>query len=129
VPALSAPERFFERGSYWRHLRQLRATLEAQRDEYSAAIAEHFPEGTRISRPGGGYFLWIELPEKTDALDLHRRAMKAGISLAPGPMFSATRQFSNFLRINYGHPLSAKALAAVKQVGRLLGCASHRARS
>jgi DNA-binding transcriptional MocR family regulator len=44
-------------------------------------------------------------------------------------MFSASRQFGNFLRVNYGHPLSAKALAAVKQVGRLLGSASHRGRS
>jgi DNA-binding transcriptional MocR family regulator len=119
IPVQLALARYLERGSYERHLRGLRATLEAQRDAYTAAIAEHFPAGTRVSRPCGGYFLWVELPAATDALDLHRRAMKTGISLAPGPMFSASRAFGNFLRINYGHALDAKAQAALRQVGRL----------
>ena len=111
--------RYLERGSYERHLRGLRATLETQRDEYTAAIAEYFPEGTRVSRPGGGYFLWVELPAGSDALDLHRRAMKSGVSLAPGPMFSASMQFGNFLRINYGHAMTTRVQSALKQVGRL----------
>jgi DNA-binding transcriptional MocR family regulator len=119
IPMQLALAKYLERGSYERHLRGLRATLETQRDEYSAAIAEHFPAGTRVSRPCGGYLLWVELPAGTDALDLHRRAMRAGISLAPGPMFSASRQFGNFLRINYGHALTPRVLAALRQVGRL----------
>jgi len=119
LPPQLALARYLERGSYERHLRGLRATLVSQRDAYSAAIAQHFPPGTRVSRPCGGYFLWIELPPGTDALALHRRAMQAGISLAPGPMFSASRQFGNFLRINYGHPLDARATQALQMVGRL----------
>jgi DNA-binding transcriptional MocR family regulator len=119
LPVQLALAKYLERGSYERHLRVLRAALETQRDGYSAAIAEHFPKGTRVSRPCGGYFLWIELPAGSDALELHRRAMKAGISLAPGPMFSASRQFGNCLRINYGHPFTPRVAAALKQVGRL----------
>jgi DNA-binding transcriptional MocR family regulator len=119
LPTQLALARYLERGSYERHLRGLRATLSAQRDEYTAAIAQHFPAGTRVSRPGGGYFLWIELPPGSDALELHGRAMKAGISIAPGPMFSASRQFGHCLRVNYGHPLDARALSALQQVGRL----------
>jgi DNA-binding transcriptional MocR family regulator len=119
LPAQLALARYLERGSYERHLRSLRATLEAQRDEYTAAVAESFPKGTRVSRPCGGYFLWVELPVNVDALDLHRRAMKSGISLAPGPMFSASRQFGNFLRINYGHAMTTRVQTALKQVGRM----------
>jgi DNA-binding transcriptional MocR family regulator len=119
IPAQLALARYLERGSYERHLRGLRTTLEAQRDEYTQAIAKHFPAGTRVSRPCGGYFLWVELPAGADALELHRRAMQSGISLAPGPMFSASRQFGNFLRVNYGHAMTARAQAALKQVGRM----------
>lgn len=119
IPVQLALARYLERGSFDRHLRTLRATLKAQRDEYTGAIAECFPAGTRVSRPDGGYFLWVELPGDVDALALHRRAMARGISLAPGPMFCASGGFRNFVRINAGHPLDARALAAIEQVGAL----------
>ena len=45
-----------------------------------------------------------ELPERIDTLQLHRAALGHGISIAPGPLFSATGGFGNFLRLNYGHP-------------------------
>ena len=111
--------RYLERGSYDRHLRGLRATLQAQRDAYSTAIATHFPAGTRVSRPGGGYFLWVELPPGTDSFALRQQAMVAGISLAPGPMFSASGGFRNCLRINAGHPCDERVVGALRQIGRL----------
>lgn len=119
VPAQLALARYLERGSYARHLRGLRATLHAQRDAYTDAIAESFPVGTRVSRPGGGYFLWVELPPGTDSLSLRQRAMAASISLAPGPMFSAAGGFRNFVRINFGHPFDDRAANALERVGRL----------
>lgn len=119
IPVQLALARYLERGSFDRHLRMLRTTLEGQRDAYTAAIAESFPAGTRVSRPDGGYMLWLELPPGVDALALHRQAMALGISLAPGPMFSASGGFRNCVRINAGHPLDARAKAAVKRVGML----------
>jgi DNA-binding transcriptional MocR family regulator len=101
----------------------LRATLEAQRDAYTTAIAEHFPAGTRVSRPNGGYFLWVELPPGCDSLALWRQAMAAGISIAPGPMFSASGAFGNCMRINYGHPFDARVAAALAQLGRIAASA------
>ena len=119
IPMQLALARFLERGSYERHLRGLRATLEAQRDAFTAAIAEHFPEGTRVSRPCGGYFLWVELPPQVDSLALWRHAMQAGISIAPGPMFSAAGAFRHCIRINHGHPLDARMAVALQALGRL----------
>jgi DNA-binding transcriptional MocR family regulator len=119
IPVQLALARYLERGSYDRHLRGLRSTLQAQRDAYSAAIAAHFPAGTRVSRPGGGYFLWVELPPGTDSLALRQQAMVAGISLAPGPMFSASCGFLNCIRINAGHPCDERVVGALRQIGRL----------
>ena len=117
IPAQIAIARYLERGNYDRYLRRLRKTLLESRDQYIAAISRYFPENARVSRPAGGYFVWVELPEGSDALAVQRQAMAAGISIAPGPMFSATRAFAHCLRINYGHPLSEKAEAALKTLG------------
>ena len=118
IPVQLGIARYLERGGYERHLRQLRTSLRNSRDQYIEAIGRCFPAGTRISRPAGGYFLWVELPEGADALALQRQAMADGVSLAPGPMFSAARAFNRHVRVNYGHPLTAKVEQALESVGR-----------
>ena len=72
------------------------------------------------TRPSGGYFQWIELPGKVDILEVHRQALSLGISVAPGPMFSAHRRFANCLRINYGHPWTPRTESALMTLGRLI---------
>ncbi|MDO2286031.1 PLP-dependent aminotransferase family protein, partial [Escherichia coli] len=42
-----------------------------------------------------------------------------GISLAPGPIFSATRRFAHCARLNYGHPWSARQEKAMETLGRI----------
>jgi DNA-binding transcriptional MocR family regulator len=73
-----------------------------------------------VTRPSGGYFLWFEFPEQVDALRLFQLALAQGISLAPGPIFSATRRFGNCSRLNYGHPWSAESEQAMALLGRIL---------
>ncbi len=64
---------------------------------------DHFPAGTRATRPAGGYFLWVELPPSVECTgDCSATRCRSGISVAPGPIFSAQRGFTNCLRLNYG---------------------------
>ncbi len=121
IPSQLGIARYLERGSHERHLRELRLVLRQNRDQYIEAISHFFPEGTRVSRPAGGYFLWVEMPDGTDSLALHRTAMAAGISIAPGPMFSASVDFGNCVRINFGHPFDARVEAALETLGRAAG--------
>ena len=109
---------FVENGGYDHHLRQMRRRLAAQVERVSAAIAEHFPPGTRVSRPAGGFVLWVELPPGTSALRLQERALASGISVAPGPIFSAKARFSNFVRISCGYPWSEVVDRAIRTLGR-----------
>ncbi|RDZ28582.1 PLP-dependent aminotransferase family protein [Lysobacter silvisoli] len=119
VPAQLALADYLAQGGYDRHLRRLRTALLAQQGQYLEAVARHFPEGTRVTRPAGGYFLWIELPEGADALRVYRQAADMGISIAPGPMFSVRRGFGHCLRLNCGHPLDERVEAALATLGRL----------
>ena len=77
-------------------------------------------KNTIVTRPSGGYFLWLELPEQIDALKLFQLALAQGISLAPGPIFSATRRFGHCLRLNYGHPWTAHSEQAMETLGRII---------
>lgn len=124
MPSQLALAEYLGQGGYERHLRQLRGALAGQQRQMLAAIEQHFPAGTRVTQPEGGYFLWVVLPETVDALELHRQALAQGISIAPGPMFSAKRAFGNCIRLNYGHAWDARQAGAVAMLGALARAAA-----
>jgi DNA-binding transcriptional MocR family regulator len=120
VPVQIALAEYLKHGAYENHLRQLRRKLAEQEATLVAAIEQHFPAGTRLARPQGGYFLWLELPAEVDTLLLHQQALARGISTAPGPIFSAKREFGHHLRLNFGHPDSTAQQQAMATLGRLV---------
>lgn len=120
LPAQMALADYLQQGGYDRHLRRLRHALELQQSAMLAALARHFPVGLRVSRPGGGYFLWLEFPKGFDTLALHHAALAQGIGLAPGPIFSARGGFRHGLRLNHGHPWGPASEAGLARLGQLV---------
>jgi DNA-binding transcriptional MocR family regulator len=120
TPTQAAIANFFETGRYDLHLRKLRKALHLQCLKYSEAIAQSFPKRIRISAPQGGYALWIELEPCIDAFDLFQKAMEAGISIAPGQVFSTDARFSNFIRISFGTPINQEIRRSIKVLGDLI---------
>jgi DNA-binding transcriptional MocR family regulator len=110
---------FLANGGYERHLRRLRRRLAEQVARMSEAIVAAFPQGTRISRPKGGFVLWVEMPPGKSALELHARALERKISIAPGPIFSAKQRFTSCLRLSAGFPWSERIAASVATIGAL----------
>jgi DNA-binding transcriptional MocR family regulator len=110
---------YLKNGGYERHLRAFRQRLSASLAAMTQAVTTHFPAGCRLSQPQGGYMLWVEMPESIDALQLHRRALAEGISIAPGPLFSVRKRYKNFIRLNYGHFHAKPTVDAIRTLGRL----------
>ncbi|MCJ0762407.1 PLP-dependent aminotransferase family protein [Variovorax terrae] len=119
VPAQAALADYLQHGGYDKHLRRLRHLLEGQQAQMLQAIARHLPPGVRVSRPPGGYFLWVAFEPGFDTLALHQAALEQGISLAPGPIFSARRDYRHCIRLNYGHPWSEALEGALQTLGAL----------
>jgi DNA-binding transcriptional MocR family regulator len=119
LPPQLALAAYLAQGGYDRHLRGLREALAAQQQRALRLVERHFPTGTRVTRPLGGYFLWLELPPTVDALALHHRARESGISTAPGVLFSADRRFTHHLRLNVGHPGDSRFDGALRRLGEL----------
>jgi len=110
---------FLANGGYDRQLRSLRRAFAERIERGRSLVIEHFPEGTRATNPTGGFVLWVELPQGADALALYESAMQEGISIAPGPMFSASNRYRNCLRLNCGCTWTPAVERALARIGEL----------
>jgi DNA-binding transcriptional MocR family regulator len=111
---------FLEHGRYEHHLRNMRNTLYLNSMQFLSSIGNYFPEGTKVTRPQGGFFLWLELDPKYNTSELFEKALKHKISIAPGRMFSLQNLYTNCMRLNYGWLWNPKIDNAIRTLGNLL---------
>lgn len=111
---------FLSIGRYEYHLKNLRKALHTQCLRYMQAIMQYFPPDTRISRPQGGFVLWVELNKKVNTYKLCMEAMKHQISIAPGRIFSNSANYSHYLRIGYGKPWDDNVEKGLKTLANLV---------
>lgn len=123
LPQMAVAE-FLDSGGYDHHLRRIRREYARNVDLMSDAVMRHFPAGTRLTRPSGGFVLWVQLPETVDSLDLYKLALEGGITLAPGYVFSATQQFPNFIRLNAAE-FSYATERAIERLGGMVTSLAH----
>jgi len=118
--AQAAVADFLSNGRFELHLRHLRKALHTQSLRYIQAVCEYFPEDTCLTRPHGGFTLWIEMNKKIDAFKLHKRALRHNIGIAPGQIFSSQGRFENCFRLSYGEPWSPKIEEGIKTLGKII---------
>jgi DNA-binding transcriptional MocR family regulator len=120
VPTQLAIAELLGSGSFDPHLQKLRRVFRSNVHRWTSEVLERFPEGTRVSRPMGGFLLWVQLSEGVDTVKLQRSAVKRGLGIAPGPAFSATGRYSNCLRMNAGYAWSERTARAVEMAAELI---------
>ena len=114
---------YLESGGFDRHLRRLQRAYHHQMEAMIDAVDQHLPDGTRFTTPQGGHVLWVQLPTGADSLALYEHAAADGVRFAPGPMFSASGGFREYLRLNTGFPHTPATNAQVATLGRLVAAA------
>lgn len=100
TPTQLAIAAFLANGGYDHHLRSIRRVYARKVAQMADAIGRYFPSGTKVSRPRGGFALWVEMPEQINSIKLYERSRQAGITFAPGPLFSAAGKYQNCIRLN-----------------------------
>jgi DNA-binding transcriptional MocR family regulator len=118
LPQLAIAE-FLKTGGYDHYVRRLRRAYAQQVHLVSEAIGKYFPAGTKVTRPQGGFLLWVEFPKGVNSLELQQQALEQKISIAPGPIFSPKQGYKNFIRLSCGYPFTPPIEHAVMTVGRL----------
>jgi DNA-binding transcriptional MocR family regulator len=120
TPTQAAVAFFFETGRYDLHMRKMRKALYTQSLRYIQAISEYFPSDVKVSRPQGGYVLWIEMNKNVNAFDLFQLALKENVSITPGQIFSTDGRFTNYIRISFGAPFNEAIDTSLKKLGKLI---------
>ena len=111
---------FVHSGEYRRHLKRLRLALASQVDLMFRAIGHYFPSNCGVTRPQGGYVLWLQLPDHCDGTDLYQAARLQGINIVPGAVFSTRDLYRHAVRLNAGNPWSATLEQALRQLSALI---------
>lgn len=125
LPQLGVAE-YLKNDGFEHHLRRVRQTLAQQAGIMGSMVKRFFPEHTRLSRPQGGYVLWVELEPQVDTMALYREALERGVTIGPGRMFSTSNTYGHFMRLNYSYSWSPEIEAAVIELGRMAATMSGR---
>lgn len=105
---------------YDTHLKRLRQILSRRQQMVRQALLQVLPAQATLSEAKGGYFLWVTLPGNFNTMQLYQRALAAGISIAPGQLFSAAEHFNHCFRLNTAWPLDTRAEAAIVTLGKIM---------
>jgi DNA-binding transcriptional MocR family regulator len=116
----AAMAHYLQHGRYEYHLKNLRKALHTQCLRYMQAIIQYLPEDTKVSRPHGGFVLWVQLNKKINSFRLRAEAMKHDISIVPGKIFSGSNDYNNCIRISFGKPWNADADYGLMMLGKLV---------
>lgn len=122
-PTQMAVAEILANGGYERFLRKIRRDYASRVARMAEAIGSYFPAGTKVTRPRGGFCLWLDMPDDVDALWLYAEAVRKGITIAPGPLFSASGKFKNCIRLNAAM-WSEKIEHAILDLGRIASAPS-----
>lgn len=114
---------FVRQGYYPVHLRRMRQYYQRNLEVFTHWVRHYFPYGICVTRPQGGFLMWIELPEAFDAVKLNKELREEKLQIAVGSLFSASGKYRNCLRLSYAHPFSEKTGKALA----ILGAAVERA--
>ena len=111
---------FLASGGYDGHLRRIRRIFRDNLDRMILTIEKAFPKGTRVTRPAGGFVLWLELPEPLKSRELFDQALEHGICFAPGDVFSTSGRYAHCLRLSGGYPWHARIERGLRTLGEIV---------
>lgn len=110
---------FVRKNYYGLQVDRLRLAFADQQIKVRGLIAQHFPSGTRVSIPDGGYIYWITLPQPIDIAGLYDAAMASGIAIAPGTVFVASGTADSTFRLCIGRQWSTRVEQSLARIGTL----------
>lgn len=102
------------------HIQKIRKLYKRRKDFAVKCMEEYFPKEVRFTRPEGGLFAWIELPEKISARDILVKSLEHKIAFVPGGSFFPNEHKENTLRINYSNMPEEKIELGLKILGGIL---------
>ena len=102
------------------HVNKIKACYVKRRDVMLKAMEEEFPECVEFTRPQGGLFTWVTLPENIDAGEMAKKCLQKNVAYVPGASFYPNGGVYNTCRLNYSNMPEDKIIEGIKRMGEVL---------
>jgi 2-aminoadipate transaminase len=112
--------KYVEDGHLDRHIPEIVEFYRPRRDAMLEALQEYMPEGIRWTKPNGGMFVWVTLPEGIDSKLMLEKAVSKGVAYVPGEAFFAHREVKNTMRLNFTYVPEEKIREGVKRLAEVI---------
>ncbi|WP_456368780.1 aminotransferase-like domain-containing protein [Thermococcus sp.] len=112
--------KYVEEGHLDRHIPEIVKFYKPRRDAMLKALDEFMPEGVEWTRPDGGMFIWVTLPEGIDTKLMMEKAVSKGVAYVPGEAFFAHRDVKNTMRLNFTYVPEEKIREGVKRLAEVI---------
>jgi 2-aminoadipate transaminase len=113
-------EEYVRRGWIDEQLTQSRALYERKCARLLAALERSMPDGVHWTRPQGGFFSWLTLPDGADSTDLARRAVERGVGIVPGTLFFPDGRGGDAVRLSFSLVDEAQIDDGIERLGPLV---------
>ena len=107
------------RNNMYEHIEDENQALRVKRDAMLAALGEHFGNRAQWTRPEGGLYLWLTMPEGTDLAGFQEQSFREGVGYYNGTMFSPEGSGANMARLCFGHPAAETVSAGIAELAAI----------
>jgi 2-aminoadipate transaminase len=113
-------EEYGRRGLMEEQNERARTLYRRRCDLLMGALEKHLPDSVSWTRPQGGFFTWLTLPEEADAVELAARAREAQVAFVPGTPFHTDGRGRNNIRLAFSRVEDEQIAEGAARLGRLL---------
>lgn len=103
-----------------KHIKLIRKVYGARRNAMLSALEKYFPADVRWTKPEGGLFLWVTLPEHLNANEILQKALERKVAFVPGTSFYADGAGHNTMRLNFSYVAPPVIEEGIRRLGSLL---------
>ncbi len=109
----------FAKGSMDAHIDEQNQSLRVKRDAMLSALGENFGDAAQWSKPEGGLYVWLEMPEDVNLAAIQDQVFDEGVGYYNGSMFSPEGRGANCARLCFGHPTAETVAEGVTELARI----------
>lgn len=102
------------------HIAKIKDLYQRQAQAMMNAMDKYFPSSVKYTKPHGGMFLWVTLPEGIKAMDLFPKALEKKVAFVPGDPFYIQADNVNTMRLNYTNADCETIDEGIRRLGELL---------
>ena len=102
------------------HIKKIKEMYRNQRNMMVSMIEKYFPENVKYTKPEGGMFLWVTLPEGLSSMDLFELAINENVAFVPGQAFYVDGSGNNSLRLNFSNSNAEQIEEGIKRLGNAI---------